>query len=85
MLLQSHTGELHLLPALPNEWTTGKVSGLKARGGFEVDLSWEMGELKEVVIHSLEGGENCEVLYNNERIDFETTAGHTYPLVFNKE
>ncbi|QGH32939.1 glycoside hydrolase family 95 protein [Gracilibacillus salitolerans] len=84
LLLQSHTGELHLLPALPNEWSSGQVKGLKARGGFEVDLSWEKGELTEGVIHSL-NGEKCAVLFNNERKEFETTAGHTYPLVFNHE
>lgn len=84
LLLQSHNNELHILPALPREWATGSVSGLKARGGFEVDLSWDKGELKEAVIHSLEG-EKCVALFNNERTEFETTAGHTYPLVFNKE
>ncbi|WP_058306228.1 glycoside hydrolase family 95 protein [Gracilibacillus massiliensis] len=83
LLLQSHNGELHLLPALPKQWTTGKVTGLKARGGFEVDLSWDKGELKEAVIHSLEG-EKCVVLYNNERKEFETIAGQTYPLTFSE-
>lgn len=80
LLLQSHNDALHLLPALPKEWKTGRVSGLKARGGFEVDLSWDMGEVKEAVIHSLKG-ENCVVLFNNKRTEFETTAGCTYPLV----
>ncbi|MRH41589.1 glycoside hydrolase family 95 protein [Aquibacillus halophilus] len=79
LLLQSHNNELHLFPALPRAWTNGSVSGLKARGGFEVDLSWDKGELKEAIIHSLEG-EKCVVLFNNERTEFETTAGHTYPL-----
>jgi len=56
MLVQSHDGAIHLLPALPDVWSEGRVSGLVTRGGFEIDMAWRDGEVTELTVHSRLGG-----------------------------
>jgi alpha-L-fucosidase 2 len=66
MLMQSFDGALFLLPAVPDEWKDGSITGLRARGGFEiVSMQWKEGKLSEVKIKSILGG-NCRLRVANE-------------------
>jgi alpha-L-fucosidase 2 len=60
MLLQSHDGLLNILAAIPDDWQTGELKGLKARGGFEVDIIWAKGQVTRLTVRSKLGG-NCRI------------------------
>ncbi|MEA1896359.1 MAG: glycoside hydrolase family 95 protein [Bacteroidota bacterium] len=83
MLLQSHLRDVNgnyyqdILPALPSALSTGKISGIKGRGGFEISISWENGNLVSVKVISLHGGK-LNLRYHDQIISEETTAGKTY-------
>ena len=79
MLMQSHRGEIQLLPALPKAWPSGRVTGLVARDGFEIDIEWENGGLKQVRIKSRLGN-TCIVRYGDKKTAIKTKAGRTYKL-----
>lgn len=81
MLLQSHLGFIHLLPALPSAWPDGKVTGILARGGFEVDLEWSAGRLTKAVIHSRTGS-RCAFRYGQTTLEFDTKPGRAYHVTF---
>lgn len=63
MLMQSYDGDIYVLPALPDAWQKGSVTGLMARGGFKVDMAWEKHHITRLVIHSTVGG-NCRIRLN---------------------
>ncbi len=75
MLLQSHGGELHLLPALPRAWPQGRVTGLRARGGFEVDIAWAQGRLVSATVRAREGGGDVRVRYGKRVQSLELAPG----------
>ena len=79
MLLQSDNDQIKLLPALPDAWSDGHVSGLRARGNFEISEYWESGELTEVTIVS-NSGNICNVSCGDKYVSFPTVAGQTYTL-----
>lgn len=84
MLLQSHTGILHLLPSLPDAWSKGSIRGLRARGNFTVDLEWADGQLSKVTVLS-GSGENCRLRYGQTDFELPTKAGRRYTLTWNKD
>lgn len=79
MLLQSHEGEINMLPALPDAWATGSVSGLRARGGFDVNIFWKDGKLERAEIIS-KCGNKCRVRYGDKVVDMPTEKGNVYVL-----
>ncbi len=87
MLLQSHlrdeTGDFHqdILPALPSDLATGKISGIKGRGGFEFAIVWENGKLVSVEVKSILGNK-LNLRYDGKSISKETSANETYKFAF---
>ena len=77
MFLQSQMDFIHLLPALPDAWEQGEITGLCARGNFEISIEWENKYLKKVQLLS-KSGEVCILRYKNQELKFKTCQGKTY-------
>lgn len=81
MLLQSHAGYIHLLPALPDNWQSGSIKGVRARGGFTIDMEWKEGRITRLSVTSHSGG-TCrirEAASSHEEV-IETEKGKTYQV-----
>jgi alpha-L-fucosidase 2 len=79
MLVQSHGGEIRLLPALPPAWPDGSVTGLRTRGAFQVDAAWQDGRLTSACIHSL-AGRPCRITCGDASIELKTSPGQIVEL-----
>ncbi|MFV0324515.1 MAG: glycosyl hydrolase family 95 catalytic domain-containing protein [Bacteroides xylanisolvens] len=79
MLLQSHAGYIHLLPALPDNWQDGSIHGIRARGGFTIDMKWKKGKITRLSVTSHTGGV-CRIREgaSKEERTIETKKGETY-------
>jgi alpha-L-fucosidase 2 len=74
MLLQSHRDRIRLLPALPKAWPQGVVTGLRARGGFTVDMRWSSGSLERATLLS-SGGERAVLVYRGQSLETSLKPG----------
>ncbi|WP_229519123.1 glycoside hydrolase family 95 protein [Massilia rhizosphaerae] len=80
MLLQSQTGMIQLLPALPSAWPDGAVQGLRARGGFEVGMRWTRGRLVDAVVRAAAGGGTALVRYDDRTVAVKLRPGESRVL-----
>ena len=80
MLMQSHMGFIHILPALPDAWSEGEVKGICAKGGFELSIKWNEGKPTEIIVKS-NSGEKCNLRYGNSTLSFGTKKGKSYKIV----
>lgn len=81
MLLQSHAGYIHLLPALPDNWQEGSIHGIRARGGFTIDMEWKKGKITRLSVTSHLGG-TCRIREGASEKEkmIETQKGKTYSI-----
>lgn len=79
MLVQSHSGYLDILPALPSALQDGEIRGLRARGGFELNMKWKAGKLTELEVLSAAGKE-CTIKYQGQELKFATQPGKRYTV-----
>jgi len=77
MLVQSQLNEISILPALPDALPSGKISGVCARGGFELNFNWEAGKLQKIQLVS-KAGQKCTLRYGEKVIELATEKGKTY-------
>lgn len=81
LLLQSHRGRLQLLPALPRAWPQGRISGVRARGGFELDIRWSAGQLESVLVTSV-AGESTILEYRGASVPLTLKRGASRQYVW---
>ncbi|MGG7141983.1 glycoside hydrolase family 95 protein [Clostridium nigeriense] len=84
MLIQSHTEYIEILPSIPKEWRTGEVKGLKARGGFILDIGWKEGKLISLKVKATVGG-ICNIKYRRNLENYSKVKKESYSLVVGEE
>ena len=85
MLIQSHEGFISLLPALPKKWDNGSFRGLRARGGYELDVKWEDYEIRDICITAdFDGDVTLELPETQKTLNFRDDKGNVYTVKENK-